>query len=169
MMKQPLSTDLVGQACRIFLELAYPGGEPAIPEKKRHLLRLPSGRLMINHLESNPLTCQCCQLLPAGTRDIRVLLIRLGCPHHPHLKLKAQLIEEEGSGEWLFGVDTHDSFSASSFLPPPDHPEAAAWRKLQAANVDLKQRIEAAWEQAGLLTFNGLLRRDLPKSYPSLS
>jgi hypothetical protein len=169
MMLQPLSTDLVAQACSIFLALAYPGGEAAIPEKKRHLLQLPSGRLMFDHVDNDARTRECCQLIPAGTGGVKVMLLRLGCCHYPHLKLKAQLIDDAGGGAWLFGVDTHDSFSSSSFLPPPDHPEAAAWRKMQADNVDLKQRIEAAWDQAGLLTFNGLLRRDLPPNLPSLS
>jgi len=33
--------------------------------------------------------------------------------------------------------------------------------EMQLANVTLKEKIEASWEEAGLLTFNGLLRRDL--------
>ena len=41
------------------------------------------------------------------------------------------------------------------------HPDAAAWIALQAANRELKGRIERAWEAAGLLTHNSLLRREL--------
>jgi hypothetical protein len=171
MIMQCLTTDLMGQACKIFLTLAYPGGEAAIPAAKRHLLGLPAGLMMLDHLDGDPVTRGFCQVAPAKTADIRLLLLRLGCRHYPNLKLKAQLIDDDpqGEGAWLFSVDTHDGFSSTSFLPPPDHPEAAAWLKIQADNVALKQQIEAAWEQAGLLTFNGLLRRDLPKAHPSFS
>jgi hypothetical protein len=32
---------------------------------------------------------------------------------------------------------------------------------LQVANRKLKEQIERAWEAAGIMTFNGLLRREL--------
>jgi hypothetical protein len=35
--------------------------------------------------------------------------------------------------------------------------------ELQTANRRLKEQIESAWEEAGLLTFNGLLRRELAR------
>ena len=96
-------------------------------------------------------------------------MLRLGCCHYPNLKLKTQIIKDGSESEWLFSVDTHDAFSSTSFLPPPHHPDAPRWRILQADNCALKQKIEAAWEDAGLLTFNALLRRDLPKVLPSFS
>jgi hypothetical protein len=166
---QRLSTDLVRQACAIFLSLAYPGGEASTPEKRRRLLHLPSDRLMVEQIAGDAPLQECCQVIPAQGDAVRMVLIRLGCCHYPNLKLKVQLVGEGREADWLFGVDTHDSFSANCFLPPPDHPDAAAWRKLQADNAALKQKIEAAWDHAGLLTFNGLLRRDLPKCRPSLS
>ena len=58
-------------------------------------------------------------------------------------------------------VDTHDAFSKTAVYPPPDHPDAAAWAKLQTTNRQLKEAIERAFEAAGLLTFNALLRGDL--------
>jgi hypothetical protein len=164
---QRLTTDLVCQACRIFLEAAYPGGESAVPPRKRLLLEMPSAQVMLSYLESTAGLQDCCQVSRSKTGEPRGLLIRLGCGHYPHLKLKAQLVDHEGGTEWLFSVDTHDGFSAAHFLPPPDHPEAAAWTKMQQANAALKQRIEAAWEQAGLTTFNALLRRDLQSDRPS--
>jgi hypothetical protein len=161
-----LTTDLVRQALRIFVSLAYPGGEAAVPARKRTLLDLPPGKEMLDHLNDEPSLRESCQCGPAKNGRSRALLIRLGCCHYPHLKLKAQLLEHEDGDLWLFSVDTHDAFSASSFLPPAGHPEAAAWAKIQAANAALKERIEAAWEQAGLMTFNALLRRDLEQARP---
>jgi hypothetical protein len=55
-------------------------------------------------------------------------------------------------------VDTHDAIRLD-----PGHPDAAGWARLQAANRQLKAQIELAWEDAGLQTFNSLLRRELDK------
>ncbi len=161
-----LTTDLVRQATRLFVSLAYSGGEAAVPARKRALLDLPPGKEMVAQLADDPSLRECCQLVAGKNGRSRALLIRLGCNHYPHLKLKAQLIDHEDGDLWLFSVDTHDAFSARSFLPPAGHPEAAAWASIQAANAALKERIEAAWEQAGLLTFNALLRRDLEQARP---
>ena len=162
-----LTTDLVSQACRLFLAEAYCGGESTIPPRRRLLLEMESGQEMLPYLESAPGLKECCQVVTAKNGGVRALLIRLGCNHYPHLKLKAQLIDHESGSEWLFSVDTHDGFSATNFLPPPDHPDAAAWTEMQHANAALKQRIETAWEQAGLTTFNALLRRDLQADRPA--
>jgi hypothetical protein len=166
---QRLTTDLVAQACRIFFSLAYPGGDATIPAAKQRLLQLPAGLEMVQVVETEASMSGCCQVIPSGTGGVRAVLVRLGCCHYPNLKLKAQLIQDGQESDWLFSVDTHDAFSSTSFLPPPEHPEAPAWRSLQAANVALKEKIEAAWDKAGLLTFNGLLRRDLPTTKPSHS
>jgi hypothetical protein len=162
-----LTTDLVSQACRIFLSQAYPDGDSAVPPRKRLLLELQGGQDMLPYLESTAGLKEACQVVKAADGSVRGLLVRLGCCHYPHLKLKAQLIDHESGSEWLFSVDTHDGFSASHFLPPPDHPDAAAWTEMQHANAALKQRIETAWEQAGMTTFNALLRRDLQTDRPS--
>ena len=162
-----LTTDLISQACRVFVSLAYPGGEAAIPARKRPLLELPPGQEMLKHLAGDPAVRECCQVVSAKGGGVKALLIRLGCAHFPHLKLKAQLLNHEQGDLWLFSVDTHDAFSSTSFLPPPGHPDAAKWQQLQCANAALKERIEAAWEKSGLMTFNALLRRDLDQSGPS--
>jgi hypothetical protein len=146
------------------LSFAYPGGDTTIPLKKRPFLQLPNGEPILDHLANNQAVRDCCETVPlVQTEGARAYLFRLGCCHYPHLKLKAQLMEDGGENVWVLSVVTHDSFSPTSFLPPPDHPDLPAWRKLQAANVALKTQIEAAWDQAGLLTFNGLLRRHLPR------
>jgi hypothetical protein len=166
---QRLTTDLVSQACRVFLAHAYPEGDSAVPPRRRLLLELPAGQPMLVCLEATPGLKDCCQVVTAKTGTPRALLIRLGCCHYPHLKLKVQQVDHPRGPILLFSVDTHDGFSATNFLPPPAHPDAAAWTKLQHANAGLKQRIEAAWEQDGLMTFNALLRRDLDNAWPSPS
>jgi len=151
----------------VFLPLAYPGGEAAIPAPKRPLLALPPGQEVLGYLPGDPAVRECCQVVNAKSGGVRAVLVRLGSAHYPHLKLKAQLVNHDQGNLWLFSVDTHDAFSATSFLPPPGHPDAARWTELQTANAALKGRIEAAWEQAGLMTFNALLRRDLDQARPS--
>jgi hypothetical protein len=159
---QALSTDIVGQACKVFLALAYPDGLHTIPAQRQCLLDLPQGMAMVDFATQEAAAKTWCQALgTAGTANI--LLIRLGCAHYPHLKLKIQQLEGPGSEPeaWIFGVDTHDAFSATHFFPPPDHPDAAAWNAMQRANAALKEKIEAALTDAGFLTFNGLLQRQL--------
>lgn len=78
---------------------------------------------------------------------------RLGCTHYPHLKLQ---VVNTDDGSLVFSVDTHDAVQLQ-----PDHPDWPRWRQLQTANRELKTRIERAWDAEGLLTFNGLLRREL--------
>jgi hypothetical protein len=165
---QQLTTDLITQACRVFLALAYPGGETDIPAKKRCVLAMPPGQNLLDHLANDVAVNECCTV---ARRDgkVRAIWLRLGCNHYPHLKLKIQLLEHKQGDIWLFGVDSHDKFSANYFVPPPGHPEADAWMKLQAQNRMLKERIETAWEQAGVATFNSQMRRDLDQRWPSFA
>jgi hypothetical protein len=158
-----LSTDLVGKACTIFLKLAYPDGEATVPPKRRVFLHLPPGRPLADFLRQSPETRALCEILKSPGGAPTGYAIRLGSAIFPHLKLRVQ---QPGGGEpglWVFGVDTHDAFSADDVQAPPEHPEAEAWTRLQIANRQLKEQIERAWDEAGLLTFNGLLRRELEK------
>lgn len=143
-----LTTALLERACRIFLERAYPEGRHAIPPPKIDFLVLDA--------EQPPETVlipPVCQPLPRRDGGPRGYSLRLGSSVHPHLKL--QIADQEGVG-CVFSVDTHDGFSVD-----PAHPDAARWTELQTANRRLKEQIERAWEEAGLLTFNALLRREL--------
>jgi hypothetical protein len=143
-----LTVALLDRACRIFLQLAYPGGEHTIPPPRRDFLRLapdqPLERVLVPPL---------CQALPAPGGGSRGYALRLGSANHPHLKLQAVRHDDT---TWLFAVDTHDAIPLE-----PDHPDAARWAQLRTANRRLKEQIERAWEAAGLLTFNGLLRQEL--------
>jgi hypothetical protein len=161
---QDLTTDLVGKACTIFLGLAYPGGEGTIPAKRRLYLALPPGRLLADLLADSAEARVLCQAVKDGQGRAVGCAIRLGSADFPHLKLRVQQPAGSEPGPWVFGVDTHDAFCADRLRAPADHPEAEAWTRLQTANRRLKEQIERAWDEAGLLTFNGLLRRALEQA-----
>jgi hypothetical protein len=135
--------DLLCQACQIFLRHAYPDGADTVPGQHRVYLGETVGR----SLESL-LAPKCCQSLDKGYS------LRLGRAGFPHLKM--QVVDCDHQQTWVFSVDTHDAG-----LTDPLHAEACA--ELKAVNSRLKQEIETAWEAAGLLTFNALLRRELER------
>ena len=151
-----LCPNLLGQACRIFLSLAYPEGENSIPVTKRAYLDICFER-PLEPLLKPPV----CQVLPRRTElgtlvaGIRGYAFRLGSSVFPHLKLQ---VVGQSDEELVFSVDTHDQVRV-----PANHPDAAGWAQIQTANRKLKEEIERAWEAAGLLTFNALLRRELEK------
>jgi len=149
------------QACRIFMDLAYPGGPETIPCNKRTYYDLPDGCAVSDFLPPAPAAAEVGQILPAAGTGARGYAFRLGSAHFPHLKLKVQLVDFNNATSWVYMVDTHDTFSRNSARPPTGHPDAPAWGALQAANRDLKEKIERAFETAGLTTFNSLLRGGL--------
>jgi hypothetical protein len=146
-----LTTALLGRACSIFLTRAYPVGNCTIPPGKRAFLDLAPDQ-PLEPLLVPPL----CEVLRTPQGDLRGYAFRLGSAIYAHLKL--QVIRQNDGADWIFAVDTHDAMQLED-----SHPDAACWRKLQTANCELKQRIEHAWEADGLLTFNGLLRRELAR------
>ncbi len=161
-----LTTALLGRACRIFMERAYPSGLASIPPKKRPYYDMDPERPVCDYLPPSPTAAGIVQDLSARKECLRAYELRLGCGHFPNLKLRVQMMEWRGGPAWLFSVDTHDAFSRTSIQPPPDHPDAAGWLVLQEKNRQLKDRIEDDFEQAGFLTFKGLLRGDLETPVP---
>jgi hypothetical protein len=153
-----VSNVLLGQACRTFLRLAYPGGPHTIPAKKRIYYDLPLDRPVTDFLSPAPAAQDICQVLPRTGECIGGYAFRLGSAHFPNLKLKVQLIDYNHASTWVFMVDTHDAMPL-----PAGHPDAPAWKNLQATNRTLKEIIEHALEKEGLVTFNSLLRCDLKK------
>jgi len=147
---QGLTTILLERACRIFLEQAYPLGPDTIPPPNNRFFALDVAQPVESVLV--PPVCQ-----PLLRRDGRLhgYALRLGSELYPHLKLQ---IVDHDEDSCVFSVDTHDGFSLE-----PSHPDAACWTELRAANRRLKEEIERAWEEAGLLTFNELLRRELAR------
>jgi hypothetical protein len=156
-----LNTAGLGQACRVFMELAYPGGPATIPLKKRAYYEINPERPISAFLPPAPEAAGIAQELSTRKDGPRGYEFRLGSCHFPHLKLRIQLMEHHGESVWVFTVDTHDAFSRNCVQPPSDHPDAADWLALQEKNRQLKDRIEDDLEQAGFLTFKSLLRGDL--------
>jgi hypothetical protein len=157
----PIDMGELRRACRIFLDTAYPGGPDTIPVKKRVYYDLPADRPSTDFLPPAAIAEEVCQTLCAAGQGKRGYALRLGSAHFAHLKLKVQMVDCNDSSAWVYVVDTHDAFSRASAEAPPAHPDAAAWAALQAANRDLKEKIERAFEAAGLTTFNSLLRGGL--------
>ena len=141
-----LTATLLGKACRIFLALAYADGQ--VPAAKRPYAEIQSDQVL-----EPLLTPPVCQPLPAVAGVSRGYAFRLGCSWFPHLKLQ---VVDCGTIPCVFAVDTHDAMKLEG-----DHPEAERWSQLQESNRSLKLRIERAWEQEGLMTFNELLRQGL--------
>ncbi len=151
-----LSTTLLAPACRLFMELAYPDGASSMPEHKRPYSQIPDDAATEDYLCPAPRAQGVCQKLAD-----HCYTFRLGSKHYANLKMKVQCVADGGVCHCVFAVDTHDAFSPQHAQPPPGHPEAAAWLELQAANRALKDKIEAAWDAAGILTHKGLLRAEL--------
>lgn len=75
--------------------------------------------------------------------------LRLGNWRYPFMKLVMQeyLVE----GEFFFSVDTHDDLRVD-----PSMPDYGAWCELRELNRGMKERIEAAWFEEGLPTYDDL-------------
>ena len=112
-----LTTDMLGDACRIFLGLAYPGGADTVPEPRRRYAQLPPGEDLADYHARAPLPPSGFQVLTDPDGDVRAYAVRLGCAHFPHLKLKAQRLSHHGAPVWVFAVDTHDAFAPDSTRP----------------------------------------------------
>jgi hypothetical protein len=159
---ESLTTEKLARACRIFMTIAYPAGPGSIPAKKQPYFEIPHDQPVTNYLPPAPVAEGVCQALHAPGGGVHGYAFRLGSATFPHLKLKLQVIDYD-KPTWVCMVDTHDAFSRSSFHPPPDHPDARAWRDLQRVNRQLKEQIESKLEEEGLETFNSLLRKDLDR------
>jgi hypothetical protein len=157
-----LTSAQLGGACRLFMDLAYPGGLASIPPKKQPYYQMPADAKLEDYLPPAALAQGVCQDMAAKKEGKVGYEFRLGSVHFPHMKLRVQELQHRGNTLWVYGVDTHDAFSRGNYAPPDNHPDAAAWRGLQEKNAALKARIEKALEGAGYMTFKRLLGMDLP-------
>jgi hypothetical protein len=82
-----------------------------------------------------------------------VYRIRLGNVVYPHMKLKIAYVT--GQEEWVFSVDSHDGMLRT----PSGSGDSAGLGKVKEFNARLVEEIEAGWDQVGILTQKGLLRR----------
>ncbi len=156
-----LTTELLGRACRIFLEVAFAGRIDQLPASKQVYAELGEGLPLADYLPPAPASIGIAQKGKPRADGQTAYEFRLGCQHYRNLKLRVQTMDFHGQQTWVFMVDTHDAFSTATPIPPADHPDAAEWLDLQRKNAILKQGIEAAFEARGIPTFKGLLRKDL--------
>lgn len=151
-----LSTDVLGLACRVFLNLAYPAGRDSIPSRKQPYLDIAADAPVTDYLPPSPTSQGVAREVKDAAGVVHAIEFRLGSAHFPHLKLRVEKMNNRHAARWVFMVDTHDR------IPKLDlGADEEAWRQLQQTNRELKQRIETALEQAGLITPNELLRIDL--------
>lgn len=155
----PLTTQALADACRVFLTLAYPGGASTIPTSKRAYCDINAERALESYLPPSSGSAGVCQDLTTRAGGLVGYEFRLGSASYPHLKLRIQLVDLHDHKVWVYSVDTHDGFHhATKFL---NDDEAAQWRKLVEHNRHLKHQIEEALGQSGFITPVGLLRIDL--------
>jgi hypothetical protein len=141
------------KAMELYLHLAYPNGAPPAASQKRDAL-LAAGDLPLSDpslaslLEKN-------ELHPLGRA------IRLGQPLYPHMKHALDPLpatpNASAAPDYLLRVDAHDRHLHAA----PGSPDEAWLATVRRSNQELVERIEAAWDAAGLPTFRGTLRRQL--------
>jgi len=97
------------------------------------------------------------ETLRSGVLPTRRITLRLGRPGYPFMKLMLQ--EHLVEGEFFFEVDTHDQMFCE------EGEEAAEVRALKAKNLQLKEAIEHALDEAGLPTARHI--KGLVESWPA--
>ena len=161
---ESLTTKALGDACRVFMSLAYPAGTTTIPAGKVCYFEMPGDCAIEEFLPPAPNARSICQDLTKRSGGLVGYEFRLGSEHYPHLKLRVQHMDCHAQKLWVYSVDTHDGFHhATQFL---NDEEAAAWRTLVDRNRVLKHQIEDALGKAGFITPVRLLRIDLTSSAP---
>lgn len=153
-----LTTQELAQACRIFLDLAYPDGPDTIPANKLPYYTIASDRPISDFLLPAPVAVGVCQDLSQKKGGLVGYEFRLGCASYPHLKLRIQVMNFHQREVRVYSVDTHDGFVEVHYHSPD---EAEIWRTMVDHNRVLKNRIEEALRLAGMLTPKYLLRLDL--------
>ena len=152
-----LTTPQLANACRIFMDLAYPDAQ-SIPPGKRPFREMDADLPLTDYLCPAPVATGVCQDLSKRAGGLVGYEFRLGSARYPHLKLRVQSVDLHERKVCVFSVDTHDGFHrATQFL---DSAEAETWRALVEHNRSLKHQIEEALAAAGFLTPVRLLRID---------
>jgi hypothetical protein len=141
-----LRLDLLRQAVEIYLGAAYP--EDRIPEVVQRRLKWREVARADELLSGPPFE----RAGKVPGRQTPVYALRLGNDRYPHMKLQIQPWPNEAG--FMLSVNTHDQVAGIAL----EGTDAQAFRDLQAENQRLKERIEEAWDEAGLPTFLRYLR-----------
>jgi hypothetical protein len=147
------------QACRLFLELAYPDGAATVPERLRPYCDIAPEAPLDDFLPNGTHARGIAEDLSKHKTGSPGYAFRLGSARYPHLKLRLHRVDHHGREVWVYSVDTHDRFHRA--IQHPNAEEAEAWRQLVEQNRTLKHQIEQALSLAGFLTPTSLLRLDL--------
>ncbi len=156
---QALVAQDFAQACRIFMELAYPGGCETVPERLRPYCDIAVESPLEDFNPGAPLSTSVALDLSTLAPGTPGYAFRLGSANYPHLKLRIQIMDFHQRDVWVYSVDTHDRFHRA--IEHPDAEEAEAWKQLIEQNRNLKHQIEEALALAGFLTPKSLLTLDL--------
>jgi hypothetical protein len=137
----------VVQAMQIYLSIAYSSGN--VPENRRHFSQIGA-----SHTLEECLALKGVEQLPSNPGVPPGYSLRMGNAFYPHMKLTIQ--PYDSAPGFVFGIDTHDQFKLAETSPEKD-----AVRALQTKNQQIARSIEMAWEEVGLPTQSGLLRKYL--------
>ncbi len=140
------------RAVATYLAIAYPSVEP--PPGVQQRLNWPA--------DADPVALIAKPPFERGNKPDSppIHALRLGNHRYPHMKVQIQ--PWPCAAGYMLSVNTHDQVSGFN----PNAPDAEAFRDLQAENARLKERIELAWDEAGLPTFLRYLR-DYLESHPT--
>lgn len=128
----------VRRAVDLYLEQAWPEGKP--PLDLAPLRAAETLAEVARHFER-----------PREDEEVACerFTLRLGNWRYPFMKLVVQ--EYLVRDEYFFSVDTHDDLRVD-----PAMPDYEAWCEVREGNRELKERIEAAWAEDGLPTYDDL-------------
>ncbi len=141
-----LRLDLLRQAAGLYLDIAYPAAP--IPEAVRRRMDWREDCTADELLARPPFE----RAGRAPGQSAPISALRLGNHRYPHMKLQIQPWPNEAG--FMLSVNTHDQVAGVNL----SEVDAQAFRDLQAENQRLKERIEQAWDEAGLPTFLRYLR-----------
>jgi len=140
------SEEQVHQAIDVYLKTAYEGDLPLRVRSQLKVLDAWHGKFY-----------NCSVFVSDQKQPPERYYIRFGNKQYPHMKLSVELLPN--GDRYVYRVDTHDRHCC----PAPDAREYNEFRQLMESNQKLAEKIEAAWDEAGLPTFKGYLREDLKK------
>lgn len=142
-----LTASQMSQAVHIYVSIAYSSGN--VPENRRQFAESAADLSLEQFWNLKGV-----ERLPSKPGGEAGYALRIGNVHYPHMKLTIQ--PYDGPPGFVFGVDSHDQFKLTA-----DSPELAAVKELQDKNAQIARSIVTAWEEVGLPTQSGLLRRYL--------
>ncbi len=141
-----LRIEVLRRAVGTYLGKAYPDREPS--EAVRRRLGWAEGVDAATLLSGPPFE----RVSRPDSAEPPIFALRLGNARYPHMKLQVQ--PWPNAAGFLLSVNTHDQVLALD----PTADDAEAFRDLQRFNQDVKEAIEAAWDEEGLPTFLRYLR-----------